>query len=480
MNYKIALCLVMIFSANFLMAAISEKQVSIIENLIMNQHLSDNQIDQEYLESCQRLNIRYSDACDKCLFGFESFSEFKTDLLGKSLAFQTIQIDSVFSKIIITNQSKDSKTIFLKKDRLISSAFYYRQISQTYECQYYKYYFSDSTRFNQFASNYLDNETDKFLKNVGLNKDSMKVNLLKTKKINYIICKDMDEMECITGFRTNGIALLNEDTIVSIDPAHFHEAIHILINFVTEKPFLYTHPLFQEGLAVALGGRSGRSAETMIEAGKFLTDAGFICVSDLFNIQDFNQTDPSISYPVSAYVVTAELSEGYDHFLKLYRKYSGNAQQINQMIINQNDLINQNKRDSLTSKYNAPFNTKNINKKQLSKKENWTISEISNNNSNDYCYSLIIKKGIYLFEIDKRINGFKSRIFAENLPNTNYKQQRYLLKVDENECILYDLFLEKIIYMISNGFSDQPLIIEQKNNTISLNTNYELLIKLLK
>lgn len=477
---KISLLFIFCLIMSYLMSQVNESMMRITEKLIRGDELAPYEIDNDYRISCHRLQISYKEVANKEIIGLESFSEMRPYLNSRQTKINETRLDSVFSMLTLKNTNVSDKSIYFRNHRLVSSAFYHKTHCQSFNGEYVRFYYTDKSRFNQFAARNLDDEIQSFLRLSGKISNSAKVNLLKKEKIHYIIVRDMDEMEKITGYRTNGIALLNEDTVVSIDPAHFHEVVHILINFIRDNPPLFTHPLFQEGLAVALGGRSGRSAETMLEAGDFLIKSGFVSVNDLLTTENFNQTDPSLSYPVSAYLVKSEINKGFESFLNLYNKYSCNAIKFNTLTINKKDLSNDSEREKF---YQTQFKILTINDKKdklIFKNNRCKIYEYSSTKKQKSIFKIVLKKGSFSFSDPINVNGYQSRIFKENCPERVYKQEHFLIKADENEVILYDLYLDKILFMISNGFSTEILIHTIGQDQIEFLTDQQILIDLLK
>jgi hypothetical protein len=170
-----------------------------------------------------------------------------------------------------------------------------------------------------------------------LSKADLKV--LAREKLIYVLCKDEDEIERLTGYRTRGMYLLPYDYVVTTYSCHYHELLHQLINFKLRSLPLYTHPFLQEGFAVAFGGRGGVAPQTIFQSGVFLNKSGFADYRELFVASDFLQQDASMTYPLSGLYVRFLFERfGTQRFLELYRAYSGSSDIMKQMVLRASDL----------------------------------------------------------------------------------------------------------------------------------------------
>jgi len=205
------------------------------------------------------------------------------------------------------------------------------------ESSHFVFIVSDTTLLNDYCIKILE---DFYLKiSFLLNFNKSQLDKIRSEKIYYILCRDEKEIEKLTGFNTRGMYILAFDYVVTTYNAHYHELLHLLINFKLQHLPIYTHPFFQEGFAVAYGGRGGKEPNVILNLGLFLTESGFLDYTSLQSKNDFYQYDFSLSYPLSGLYNLFLLNElGIEQYLKLYQKYSGTAQELEKMRILKNDL----------------------------------------------------------------------------------------------------------------------------------------------
>jgi hypothetical protein len=147
--------------------------------------------------------------------------------------------------------------------------------------------------------------------------------LLARQKIDYVLC-DEDIVEAIAGAPTKGVAMLPIDAVVTSEPAHTHELAHLLLGFAAEDLGLYVLPALQEGIAVHLGGRWGRSPAVTDELGRYVVNEGFAEIDAFLAWNDFHAQLPDLVYAPAGILAGTLLHElGPADFLTLYRDYSG-------------------------------------------------------------------------------------------------------------------------------------------------------------
>lgn len=133
---------------------------------------------------------------------------------------------------------------------------YYSQGWKTTESRFFKFYISTPELFNAYTAERLDNFVLKMSSVLEYSEEDLA--LLEKEKIFYYFCKDDFEIEKLSGFKTLGIYNLASDLIITTYNCHYHEICHLLMNYKIKNVPLFTHPLLQEGFAVAYGGRGGR------------------------------------------------------------------------------------------------------------------------------------------------------------------------------------------------------------------------------
>lgn len=470
--------LILVFSFANLNSVNLSTSESLLLSKISGNSLTENDLDSEYIKHCKRLEIKY-EKTNKALIGLKFAPEYLSLLKNKN-AYTLNKIDEKgkFSKLVINfKNDTQMKTIYLHDSKIIASDYYYKKQMICKESEYLRFYYTDSSRYNQLAVDFVNTEINRFLDIFKDHISKDRIALLKKQKIDYIICSSMNQMQEITGFQTNGIALLNDDTVVSIDPSHLHEITHLLINFIIKDNKLYTHPIFQEGLAVAFGGRSGRSPETIMNSAIYLLQNGFLTFVELLAVSDYQAHDPSLSYALSGlfndYLLKIKSPSDY---LSLYKKYSVNDSDFPNLRIDKKDLFIDTNWDAYLRYKQSSIIDSVYNKKLIKETTDYKIYQLDNS---DNKWQIIIKKGVYCFQKDERLNNYRSRIFEELMPSAVYESQRYALKADNNEIILYSLDLDRMIYLISNGFSNIQLINELPNDFIEFKTDNKELIDIM-
>ena len=160
-----------------------------------------------------------------------------------------------------------------------------------------------------------------------------RMNLLQKEKINYILCKDQNEIKKISGFDTRGIYILAYDEVITTFNTHYHELSHLLMNFKLQNLPLYTLPFFQEGFAVAVGGRGGIGRNILLNIGYFLEKSGYLKFNAILSKEDFMSENASMTYPAAGLYNYFLISNyGINSYINLYLKYSGTSKQVNEFI----------------------------------------------------------------------------------------------------------------------------------------------------
>ncbi len=147
-------------------------------------------------------------------------------------------------------------------------------------------------------------------------------------KVDYVLCSD-ELIEEVVGVPTEGVANLQFDGVLSKHRSHRHELVHVLMNVVQDTPGVFSLPVLQEGVAVHLGGRWGKSPAVMQDLGRYLVNTGFVSFGELFTMDGFRSRPAGLGYPVSGLVSGYLLHvAGADGFLGIYRKLSGSLEYL--------------------------------------------------------------------------------------------------------------------------------------------------------
>lgn len=439
---------------------ISDTRLRTITNLLVfnSPEISKFVLPEEF-ETANRFGITYKGVENK----FFIANEFPKIDTGLKVEYKTELIEDDYSLLTISIPSKKIlKEYYLKDSSIVSKSYFYSRNWQTKESDHFKFYISDKTLFNDYSINQLELFISRMIKVLKFSEEQ--INKIKQKKIYYFLCKDETEIQRVTGFITRGMYILAQDYIVSTYNTHYHELEHFLINFKLKELPLYTNPFLQEGLAVALGGRGGLNANTILETGVFIVKSGFADYTRLLNRREFLNTDASISYPVSGLYTDFLIKEiGTERFVELYKKYSASSDLIKIETIDEKDLPTQDRWnlfiDSLLNK-NPIQNAGNFyenNFYPIIVKENFEIYK----NDEEYLFKI---KDTLLIKSSKNISEYKSKLLAEHFPDKLYLSEKYLITANLNEISVYNLYSNNLIGKYIASFSIPPKLVTIQNN----------------
>jgi len=460
-------CLIFLISNISFSQNISTVRLDEIVNLIVtNSPDISKYIYPEEFEISNRLGISYQEKVNK-FFIANQFPK----LNGKTdFDFKINNLEDNYSLLTISIPSQNiSQEYYLKDSSIASKPFYYSRNWKVKESNHFKFFISEETLFNDYSINQLDKFVEKMFDVLKFSEHQK--NEIKLKKIYYFLCKDESEIQKVTGFATRGIYILAQDYIVTTYNTHYHELVHFLINYKLKVLPLYTHPFLQEGFAVAFGGRGGLDAHTISEMGVFLIKSGFANYKDLLSKLDFQKTDASISYPISGlYTEFLIKSIGIDNYLKLYRKYSGTSEKVLSEIINEEDLLSDDKWnlfiDSLSSQNPVVIKTELSvsDYKLITKQNDFEIYK----NEEEYFFRI---KDTLLISTSMIVSNYKSKIFSQHFSNKKYNSEKYLIIANKNEISVYNLFSNNLIGKYVVSFSLPPKTVPYKDGF------YEFVIK---
>lgn len=430
----------------------NDRASQFIQAIINNSDSLETFILPEELAISKRLGITYETVKHKFLISYEMPQQITEGILNEEIkySFNIKEVDSEYSilNFEITDKSYRTKYYF-KNGFLISPPYFYYKDWQKIESDYFIFYVSEPEYFNQYSIKQLEN----FAKNIFtiLNFTDEEKELLKKEKLIYILCKDEDEIEKLTGYKARGLGNLAYDYVITTYNCHYHELLHILMNFKLRKLPLYTHPLLQEGFAVAFGGRGGYEPGILMNLGKFLEQSDFLKVTDLLSANEYKTYDVSMSYPLSGLYNLFLINEiGIDEYYKLYIEYSSNN--TSGLVMNNNNLPSDLKWNNFVNNYsneeeikidfeNEGFHTLNM----------------------DSTYNLKMNDSFYLFETKENVlistydtsKIYLSKIFNEAYPDKKYSGEKYLIKVTASEVAVYNLYTNNLIANYVSGFSTE-------------------------
>jgi hypothetical protein len=421
----------------------------------------------EELELSNRLGINYIDTKFKFLISNDIEPAVRTKLQNKSLKYE-YSIDSLgndYSLLKFQVPSENFKReYYFYKSYLISRPYYFARNWYKLQSKYLVFHISDRVFFTWYVKNKLDAFADKMLDLLKFS-ETEKIKL-KENKIHYFLCKDENEMELLTGYNARGLYYLPYDYIISTFNCHYHEILHLLMNYKLQEVPLYTLPLLQEGFAVAYGGRGGKDSNVILGMGCFLAQSKYLDYDSLLDKHDFYKYDATMSYPVAGlYSKFLIETTGIDNFINLYKKYSGDATEIDKIKIDTNDLPPNSAWQKYVNEYesnepiNVPFDKteiKNDFRDTIAATKNYRIYE----NSDGYLFEL---KDTIELEPKKFHLRYDSKLYNELFPGKNYNDQKYIISANENEISVYNLYINNLIAKYVKSFSIKNESVHQDN-----------------
>jgi len=241
------------------------------------------------------------------------------------------------------------------------------------------------------------------------------------------------------------------DAVITTYNAHYHELMHLLINFKLQDLPLYTHPFFQEGFAVATGGRGGKEPKVILDLGVFITKSELLDYTDLLSRGEFYKVDASFSYPLCGlYNYFLIKHWGIGKYLDLYKGFSGSSSEVNTMIINENIL------PAKTEWYTYINSQLCSNSIDFKNPEMSTILIFKNEST-----EVSMSKGRYFFKLkdilfiktDTCNKDYHSKKFSEIFPEKKYNNEKYLISININEISIYNLFTNNLIGNLVSSFT---------------------------
>ncbi len=398
----------------------------------------------EELTVSKRFNIQYDNVNFKFLISYDIEPSIKEQLLSEQLdyEFQVENLQEGYSLLKLTIPEKNLyKEFYFKGDCLISPILYYTRRWERIESKHFIFYFSNPDLFNTYCVERLES----FLNNASniLNYSEKARELLEKSKIHYFLCSDENETKKITGYSSRGMYNLAYDYIITTYNCHYHELMHLLINYKLQRLPLYTHPFLQEGFAVALGGRGGKEPKVILDLGLFLEQFDILHYSALLNKEEFINYDATLSYPLSGLYNYFLIKEsGIEAYQKIYQKYSGNTSNAVTQFVSGDELPSLENWNVFLSDYSK---NKTI---DIGLNKNGFTKTYENN-----AFKIFESSTLYFFQTKDTIlistnipfNNYQSKKFKEVFPNQNYAEEKYLVISNTNEISVYNLYTNNLI-----------------------------------
>lgn len=400
----------------------------------------------------RRLGIEYDGVEYKHLIGYD-IDDSTRSLLKEGRAKYTISVealDRANSRVTLTTgNAGDSREFYFRGMHWVSPLGYFAKKWTTTESKHFRFFLSDSTLFNQYCVEQLERFVTRMA--VLLNLDNRDMSTLREQKIRYYLCRNEEEIQRLTGFRVRGMYNLAFDAVVTTYNAHYHELLHLLVNYKLRHLPLYTHPFLQEGFAVAYGGRGGLDPGVLLPLGRYLYESQDVELASLLESDGFRQLDPSLSYP-SAGLYNRFLVEtlGIEPYLALYRKYSSSSGGAAASRIPREALPG----DSVWCRYIQGSAARSAISLDSTSMQGAILyrTETEQVAKDDERYHFLLSDGA-VFPGRERFPNYVSRTFTDAFPGKTYNGDKYMILVTAEQVSVYNLFTNDLIASYAAAFT---------------------------
>jgi hypothetical protein len=437
----------------------NERASNFIEAIITGSDSLENFVFPEELAISKRLGIQYEGVKNKFLISYEIPAKIIKEIKNRQINYNIdIQnIDDEYSILNFVVSSKNYKTkYYFKNQYLISPPFFYFIDWERIESEHFIFYVSEPVFFNQYSIDMLEQFIVEMFSDMNYTREE--IQHLKENKIIYILCKDEDEIELLTGYKARGLCNLAYDYLITTYNCHYHELVHLLMNFKLKELPLYTHPFFQEGLAVALGGRGGKEPSVILNLGHFISESEFMDYNELMNANNFKNYDASMSYPLSGLYNKFLLSSfSFENFVELYRKYS--SSNVSQSIISPDDLPDISKWEDFLDGYSTDNISIDFNEESYN---SLTENDFYYLKANEEYYLVGTKESLLISTPDKQ-KKYLSKIFRDSYFDKEYNGEKYLINVNDSEISIYNLYTDNLIANYVSGFTLEMKPVPKEN-----------------
>ena len=260
-----------------------------LKNLLSDSENLQSHVHPGELALSRRLGIQYEDVRNKFMISYG------IDDTNAPTLHDITPLDSDFFLLTVRSGGREYAYYF-ENDKLVSPVYYHSRDWMRIESEYFVFCPDDPDGITDYSMKRLDEFVESVANTLGISPAGL--GELRKNKLYYFLCGDGDEIQKLTGYQTRGMYNLAYDYVISIYRCHFHEIAHLLINYRLKTLPLRTHPFFQEGFAVAVGGRGGRDRSVIANMGLFLEETGIAAHTDFLSYEAFTGTDASIAYAI--------------------------------------------------------------------------------------------------------------------------------------------------------------------------------------
>ncbi len=429
--------------------------------------------DSASLRSAHRLGIEYEAVDYKNLIAYDVEDTIKALVKNRQINY-AVTVDSLDKEYSIVTISYDLASLqnryYFRGNRCVSPLVYLTRNWKVVESKYFRFFLSDSSLTNAYCMERLD----LFVKQMAalLALPDIDIARLQKNKIYYYLCRNEDEIENLTGFRARGMYNLAYDALVTTYPDHLHELTHLLINFKLHRLPLYTHPLLQEGFAVAYGGRGGLESGVLLSLGSFLYRSQTVELSTLLNKPDFDQLDPSITYPAAGlYNKFLVEAMGMKSYLNLYRTHSGASDAHSVLQIAPDELVG----DTVWQRYIRKSADNQVIMLDSGVGDSRVIfdDKLSRVSEDGAWYHFLLSDSLLVPSMTP-FPDFRSVKFSELFPGKEYHGEMYLIRTSREEITVYNLLTDNLIASYAQSFSIPPMEVPRSGGKFSFSVKKEV------
>jgi hypothetical protein len=313
--------------------------------------------------------------------------------------------------------------------------------------------------------------------------------LLGRERIEYYLA-DAEQIRALSGYDAHGMTFLPLDAILTSHLPHEHELTHALFNFRLRELAMYTLPALQEGVAVAYGGRWGKTPGVIMHLGAFVLKSELMTVDDILTYQGFNSDASDLSYALGGLFTRCLIeSIGFPKFTVLYRRLSGPQSYIRNMTAYDvrkavEETTNQPWElliPSCVEREAAIFSRRGIDP-SLSIPESELVWETPVPLTGK-SFRITVDSSFYYFEVKGERAGsrvgffvldsaqflegvYRSRLFSDQFPEEAYDGQIMGVVFDSLEAGVYDYRTDMLLAKFASGFSQGESMWDSKGRVI--------------
>ena len=432
-----------------------------IKALINNSDNIRDFVDESEIARSERLGITYTGVKNKFLIGYDIDEQVKSDMKEGRLQYDIKEkaLEDNYSQVEFSISSlKFSKLFYFHNGKFISPTTYLTRNWQTDESKYFIFKISEPKYFNDYCVKRLDEFVDKIADTLNFS-EAEKV-LLQQQKIYYIFCKDEDEVQALTGYKSKGQAILAFDEVITAYQTHFHELSHLLINYKLKNLGLYTLPFFMEGFAVAMGGRGGMAPRVVTDVGYYLQKTAFLTYDSILTYDAFSSQDANMTYAISGLYNMFLFNElGASKYLELYKKVNGDLEKVKQLTVSNLQIPEKNKFLAFLDFYdkNKSFKLENegfIPAPYPDFVDAITFFRVKQIDENFYYFNTTHNSFGFTLNGENIFPDYTSRLYNKELYNKDWPGSgEYVVVVDSTKLKLYNCLNDEIEVSYDINFS---------------------------